>query len=201
MVRQQQERNFEAFDVRMLSGKTLGIVGYGSIGRACAWRAKAMGMRVLAVRRRPELSEGDANVDATYSPDRRREMLAECDYVAVAGALTPETRGMIGAAEFAAMKREAVLINVGRGPVVVESALVEALGSGAIRGAALDVFDTEPLPQDHPFWGMENVLLSPHCADHNETWLDDAMECFLDNFQRFRDGAPLANVVDKRAGY
>jgi phosphoglycerate dehydrogenase-like enzyme len=99
------------------------------------------------------------------------------------------------------MKPSAVLINVGRGPCVDESALLWALKEGRIRGAALDVFDQEPLPEGHPFYRLDNVLLSPHCADHVPGWLEDAMELFLENLERFRSGAALKNVVDKRAGY
>jgi phosphoglycerate dehydrogenase-like enzyme len=99
------------------------------------------------------------------------------------------------------MKPTAVVINVGRGPVIDETALVKALQDRRIRGAALDVFDTEPLPQSHPLWKLDNVLLSPHCADHTEGWLEQAVEFFIGNFRRFADGQPLLNLVDKRAGY
>ena len=99
------------------------------------------------------------------------------------------------------MKPDAVLINVGRGPVIEEAALVKALSEKRIKGAALDVFDTEPLPQGHPFYKLENVLLSPHCADHTPDWLDQAMRFFLAQFERFRKGEPLWNVVDKKLGY
>ena len=99
------------------------------------------------------------------------------------------------------MRPNAVVINVGRGPVIDESALVAALGAGKIRGAALDVFDQEPLPEDHPFWTMSNVLLSPHTADHTKGWVELAMEMFIRNFDHFIKGEPLENVVDKRAGY
>ena len=99
------------------------------------------------------------------------------------------------------MKPEAVLINVGRGPLIDEAALVEALAARRIRGAALDVFDREPLPEGHPFYGLDNLLLSPHCADHTPDWLERAMTFFLEQFERFRKGEPLLNVVDKKRGY
>lgn len=201
MLRHQALKLWEPFDVEEVRGKTMGILGYGEIGRAAAARAKALGMRVIAVRRRASNGETDPYADHVASPKQLHSMLAESDYLVVAAALTPETRGLIGARELAVMKPTAVLINVGRGPVVDEAALVNALRSGQIRGAALDVFDHEPLPSDHPFWSLENVLLSPHCADHTATWLDDAMELFIDNFQRFAAGAPLRNIVDKEAGY
>ena len=128
-------------------------------------------------------------------------MIARCDYLVVAAPLTPETKGMIGAAEFAAMKPGAVVINVGRGPVIDEGAMVRALEGKRIKGAALDVFDQEPLPAGHPFYTLENVLLSPHCADHTPDWMDNAMRFFVEQFERFRKGEPLKNVVDKRLGY
>jgi phosphoglycerate dehydrogenase-like enzyme len=128
-------------------------------------------------------------------------MIAASDYLLVTTPLTPQTRGLIGAPEIAAMKTTAVLLNVGRGPVIDEPALIRALEPNKIRGAALDVFTTEPLPPDHPFWRMSNVLLSPHTADRVEGFLEPALECFVDNMNRFRAGAPLLNVVDKQAGY
>jgi phosphoglycerate dehydrogenase-like enzyme len=129
------------------------------------------------------------------------EMLARCDYVVAATPLNDETRGLIGEAEFAAMKATAVVINVGRGPVIDESAMINALSEGRIKGAALDVFDQEPLPKGHPFYALENVLLSPHCADHTPDWLDNAMRFFIAQFERFRSGEALLNVVDKKLGY
>ena len=161
-----------------------------------------MGMRVLAVKRHASpLGGADELVEQTYPPEHRLEMLPRCDYVVVAAPLTSETCGMIGDAEFAAMKPSAVVINVGRGPVINEAAMVNALASGRIKGAALDVFDHEPLPAGHPFYGMENVLLSPHCADHTPDWLDNAMKFFIEQYQRFRSSEPLRNVVDKKLGY
>jgi phosphoglycerate dehydrogenase-like enzyme len=108
---------------------------------------------------------------------------------------------MIGEPEFAAMKGTAIVINVGRGPVIDEDAMIRALSANRIRGAALDVFNHEPLPAGHPFYKLQNVLLSPHCADHTPEWLKNAMRLFLDQFARYRAGQPLANVVNKRLGY
>ena len=201
LVRSQEQGIWDPFGVEGVRGKTLGIVGYGDIGRAVAERVHALGMRILALRRRPELAEDDPLVEKALPVEARRELMAASDYVAVTAPLTPETRGLIGEAEIAAMKRTAVLINVGRGPVVDETALIRALEKKRIRGAALDVFDREPLPQGHPFYRLENVLLSPHSADHTEGWEAQSMEVFLDNFERFRQGLPLRNVVDKARGY
>jgi len=201
MIRNQEAGRWEQFNVHEISGQTMGIVGYGDIGRACAWRAKAMGMKVLAVRRRPEQSAGDQNVEQVYGFDGLHEMIRQCDYVVAAAPLTPETKSLIGAAEFAAMKPSAIILNVGRGPVIDEPAMLAALQSGQIRGAGLDVFTVEPLPAGHPFYSMENVLLSPHCSDNTQDWLEQAMLFFYRNLDRFQKGEPLENVVDKRAGY
>jgi phosphoglycerate dehydrogenase-like enzyme len=202
MVRNQIAGRWEAFDVVEVTGQTAGIVGYGDIGRASATRLRALGLRILAVRRQgPALYNVDPLVDQVYGPDRRLEMIARCDYVVVAAPLTPETRGMIGDAEFAAMKPNAVVINVGRGPVIDEAAMIRALSEGRIKGAGLDVFEKEPLPEGHPFYRLENVLLSPHCADHTADWQEQAMRFFLEQFDRYRSGEPLRNVVNKKQGY
>jgi phosphoglycerate dehydrogenase-like enzyme len=195
MVRSQGEGRWDPFDVEMLKGQVLGIAGYGDIGHAVAERARAFGMRILALRRRVE---ADPLVERA---DSLREMLAASDYVAAALPLTAGTRGLIGERELAAMKASAVLINLGRGPVVEEAALVRALEGKRIRGAVLDVFDEEPLPAGHPFYRLENVLLSPHCADHTAGWMEETLELFLENFERFRRGEALRNVVDKVRGY
>ena len=202
MIRNQEAGRWDQFDVTGISGQTVGIVGYGDIGRAVATRVRAMGMRVLAVKRSgPLLYNVDPLVQRIYGPESLLEVLLQCDYVIVAAPLTPETRAMINDAAFEAMKREAVIINIGRGPVIDEAAMVRALENGRIKGAALDVFDKEPLPAGHPLYRLQNVLLSPHCADHTPDWLERAMQFFIDQFHRFRKGEPLLNVVDKNRGY
>ena len=202
MIRSQAAGVWDPFDITEISGQTVGIVGYGDIGRAVAMRVKPMGMEVLALKRSgPPLYNVDPLVSRFYKPEERIAMISRCDYVVACAPLTAETRGMIGAAEFAAMKPQAVVVNLGRGPVIDEAAMIDALGKGAIKGAALDVFDQEPLPAGHPFYGMENVLLSPHCADHTADWLEQAMQFFLDQFERFRRHEPLRNVIDKHRGY
>jgi phosphoglycerate dehydrogenase-like enzyme len=200
LVRNQDRRLWEAYTPALLAGRTMGIVGYGDIGRATAQRARALGMRVIALRRTVP-AEPDPFVEATLPPERLHALMAESDYVVVATPLTDETRGLVDAAALAAMKPTAVLVNVGRGAVVEEQALVSALERGAIGGAALDVFETEPLPEDSPLWRLDTVLLSPHSADHVHGWLEAAMACFLENLRRFLTGEPLANVVDPRRGY
>ena len=201
MQRSQAAGRWDPFDVEEAHGKTMGIVGYGDIGRAAARLAKALGMRVIALRRRPEQSRGDELVDEAMGNDRLLELMARSDYVVVAAPLTPDTRGLVSAAAIAAMKPSAVMINVGRGAVIDEPALIEALRHKRIRGAALDVFEQEPLPAGHPLYGLDNLLLSPHCADHTQTWIDDAMQFYCSNLERFIRGEPLLNVVEKRLGY
>jgi phosphoglycerate dehydrogenase-like enzyme len=203
LVRSQMAGAWDPWEgVEEISGQTVGIVGYGDIGRAVATRVRAMGMRVLGMTRRgPLLYNVDPLVNQIFGPDDRLRMIEQCDYIVVAAPLTAQTRGMIGETEFAAMKPNAVVINVGRGPVIDEAAMVRALSGKRIKGAALDVFDTEPLPQGHPFYLLDNVLLSPHCADHTADWLDAAMNFFVANYERYRTGQPLLNVVDKSLGY
>ena len=202
LIRNQMNSIWEPFDVAMISGQTLGIVGYGSIGRAVAARARALEMKVLALRRRvAQQPKEDLLIDRVYGSEQRLEMLSRCDYILVTLPLTEQTKGLIASAEFAVMKKNAVLINIGRGPTIDERALIEALLENRIRGAAVDVFDQEPLPRGHPFYSLENVLLSPHCADHTSGWLDNAMRFFLAQLARFRHGETLLNIVDKASGY
>jgi phosphoglycerate dehydrogenase-like enzyme len=201
VIRQQEQAVWEPFIADTLNGRTLGIVGYGAIGSAAASRARTFGMNIAALRRRPELFEGETTVDRSYGPSQLQEMMAASDYVLVTTPLTAATRGLIGEAALAAMKSTGVIINIGRGPVIDEAALIRALESGRIRGAALDVFNTEPLPSNHPFWRLPNVLLSPHTADRVEGFLEPAFDCFLENLNRFIKGQQLLNVVDKAAGY
>jgi phosphoglycerate dehydrogenase-like enzyme len=200
MLRNQEAGRWEQFDVEEISGQTVGIVGYGDLGRAVASRVHAMGMRVLALRRHAPESF-DPLISRHFGPAELLPMLAECDYVVVATPLTSETRHMISDAAFAAMKPTAIVINIGRGPVIDQAALVRALTQEEIRGAALDVFEKEPIPPGDPIYRMRNVLLSPHCADHTKDWLNQAMRFFLEQYQRFLSGQPLKNVVDKHLGY
>jgi phosphoglycerate dehydrogenase-like enzyme len=201
VIRQQEAGVWEPFTSSVLTGKTLGIVGYGAIGSAAAERARPFGMKIAALRKRPELSAGDALVDVSYAPAQLDQLMAASDYVLVVLPSTAGTRGLIGAEQIAAMKPTAVLINIGRGASIDETALLRALESGKIRGAALDVFTTEPLPSGHPFYKLPNVLLSPHTADRVEGFLQPAVDCFIENLERFLKGEPLLNVVDKHAGY
>lgn len=200
MLRSQRAQRWEPFDVEEIAGRTVGIVGYGDIGRAAAWRCHAMGMRVLALKRHAP-AEADPLVAAFYAPRDLHAMLAECDYVVAAAPLTPETHHLIGDPAFAAMKPHAVVVNVGRGPVIDQAALVRALREGRIRGAGLDVFEQEPIPAGDPIYTFENVVVSPHCADNTKDWLNDAMRFFIEQYARFANGEPLQNIVEKQLGY
>lgn len=199
VVRQQQAGVWEPFIGGRLAGKTLGIVGFGSIGSAAAARAKVFDMKIAALRRKQ--AAPDPLIDQVFTRGQLNELIAASDYLLAVLPLTAETRGMIGREQIAAMKPEAVFINVGRGPVVDEAALMESLEEKKIRGAALDVFSVEPLPSGHPFYKMTNVLMSPHTADRVEGFLGPALDAFFENLERFAAGRPLENVVDKHAGY
>ena len=200
LLRNQRSQRWEQFDVEEIAGQTVGIVGYGDIGRAVASRAHAMGMKVLALKRHA-LAAADPLIERFYAPQQMLEMLALCDYVVVAAPLTPETHHLVSDAEFAAMRPSVVVVNVGRGPVIDQSALVRALRDKKIRAAGLDVFEQEPIPEGDPIWSFENVLVSPHTADHTATWLSQAMQFFLEQYQRFCNNEPLENVVNKPLGY
>jgi phosphoglycerate dehydrogenase-like enzyme len=201
LERNRQRGVWEAFEPDDLAGRTLGIVGYGDIGRAIAERAVRLGMRVLALRKRPLLSERDPWAAETLPASELVALVERSDDVVVTLPLTAETRHFVGEAAIGALKPTGVFLNVGRGPVVDEPALVRALRERRIRGAALDVFETEPLPDGSPLYGLDNLLLSPHCADNTPGWLQDAMRAFVRNLERFRRGEPLESVVDKTLGY
>lgn len=196
-------RKYEKFDVQELRGKTLGIVGYGDIGKACAKLAQVYGMRIIALRRHPYLSKNDPTLDVVYGRDKRslNRLMSESDYIVCSTPSTVETRGMVGAEAFAAVKQDAVFINVGRGPVVDEVALVKALKTGKLKGAALDVFVEEPLPESSELWDLP-VLISPHNMDQTTTFMHEATEFFLnENLPRFICGEDLLNPVDPVLGY
>jgi phosphoglycerate dehydrogenase-like enzyme len=203
-LRQQQvNKEWKKYPVQELRGATLGIFGYGSIGQTCAERAKAFGMKVIATRRTVP-AEPDAYCDAVYGNDDESllRLFAESDYLICAAPLTAETVGRLGAAQFTAAKKDMVFINLGRGPVVDSDALITALNTGQIKGAALDVHSVEPLPASSPLWAMDNVLVSPHNMDHTVHFMQRATEFFVkDNLPRFMRGEPLLNQVDTKAGY
>ncbi len=193
---------------------TLGIVGYGSLGREIARLAHAFGMEVLATKRdvmHPasvneymEPGTGDPSgtlVSRLYPPEATRSMVTLCDFVVVTVPLTPETRGAINQEVLAGMKRTAYLVNVGRGAVIDEDALIKALQSGQIAGAGLDVFTQEPLPASSPLWKLENVIISPHVAGNMNQYNEKSAEVFMENLERYLNKRDLLNRVDRRKGY
>lgn len=202
LLRRQQARVWEqaaaAFEV---AGKTCGIVGMGAIGSEIARRARAMEMRVIAIRRSVAARTTDSLAHELLPPADLLYLLGQSDYVVLTTPLTAETRGLIGARELAAMKPSAVLINVGRGAVVDERALIAALQDGRIAGAGLDVFEREPLPSDSPLWAMENVVITPHVSASSEHYNARVADIVCDNLRRYLAGQPLRNVVDLDRGY
>jgi phosphoglycerate dehydrogenase-like enzyme len=184
-----------------LRGKTVGIVGMGHIGEEVARLSKAFGCRVVATRRSVTVPSSNDVCDELMPSSELPRLLAESDYVVLCVPLTPETRGLIGERELRAMKPSAALVNIARGPITVEADLISALNEGWIAGAALDVFDKEPLPEGHPFWAMENVILTPHISGGTEIYNQRAVQIFTDNLRRYLRGERLANVVDPARGY
>lgn len=181
-----------------VAGKTVGIVGTGAIGREVAWRCAALGMRVLGLRRSPQPME---HFEQVVGPDGLPTLLRESDFLVLASPLTDETRGMIGAAQIDQMKPTAYLINVGRGPLTNEAELIEALRARRIAGACIDVFAREPLPEDSPFWDLDNALITPHYSYSSPEGTDRATDEFTENLERYRRGEPLANQYDSARGY
>ncbi len=185
--------------VREVAGATVGMVGLGSIGRAVAQSARALGMRVIAVREHPE--KGCEGAEEIFAPAKIDEIFRQADYVVLAAPVTDSTKAIANAERLALMKPGACLINVGRGPLVDEPALVDALRAGKIGGAALDVFPKEPLPADSPLWDAPNLLITPHTAALTDRLWDRHYALFSENLRRYLNDQPLLAVVDKRKGY
>jgi len=182
-----------------LAGKTMGLLGLGSIGTETAWKAKCFGMKVLALKRKP--ARRPSYVDELLGPEDLHHLLRESDYLVITVPLTRETRHMIGEEELKLMKPTAYVINVSRGAVIDNKALIRALKEGWIAGAGLDVFEEEPLPENSEFWRLENVVITPHVSGATPYYGDRAAEIFCENLKRYLEGKPLINVVDKKAGY
>ena len=221
----QQERTWQPLEGAELRDVTVGIIGLGSIGRAVGALATAFGCRVVAVRRRPggerhapaggpaaaedasvsaegsERSFGEAMLDRVGGPETLPELLGESDFIVLAAPLTPETEDMINEETLALVKPGAWLINVARGRLINEHALLRALREGPLGGAVLDTFRDEPLPPSSPFYDLDNVIVTPHTAWSSGRVLDRSVELFCDNLRRYAAGEPLLNVVDPAAGY
>jgi phosphoglycerate dehydrogenase-like enzyme len=202
LIDNQRQKQWDTFSVDWADGRVMGIVGFGEIGRECARLAKGLGMTIHALRR-SAIQDPNQLADRMFGPLQLDAMLPTVDVLLCSAPLTPATHHMIGDAQFAKLKPSAIVINVGRGPVIDEAALIRALQSKTIAAASLDVFESEPLPESSPLWEMDNVLISPHCTDHTQhpDWLDLSMNLFVENFGRYCAGAELLNKVDKKAGY
>jgi phosphoglycerate dehydrogenase-like enzyme len=185
--------------VEELAGKTLGVLGLGNVGMQVAWRAKWFDMRVIAVER--SAIRKPIYVDEILGVEDLDLLLAESDYFVITVPLTSETRHMIGEKQLKLMKSNAYLINVSRGGVVDEKALVKALREGWIAGAGLDVFEKEPLPEESELWDLENVIITPHVSGSTPHYAERLTALFCKNLKRYIEGRPLINVVNKRAGY
>lgn len=199
--RMQQKHEWGRFMPGVLRGKTAGIVGLGSIGREVARLCKAFGMKVIATRRSARQSSRARYVDKLLPASQLKQLLGESDYVVIATPLTKETTGLIGAEEFRAMKPTAYIINIGRGGIINEEALIQALDEKKIAGAGLDVTSKEPLPPDSRLWDFENVIITPHVSGGMEDYMERATDLFCENLKRYLNGKRLLNVIDKTRGY
>ena len=194
--RSEWQREVSHTDVR---GTTLVILGMGSIGTELARLAAGLGMRVIGVRRDP--SRPAPGALRVVAPERFAEVVREADYLAVTAALTPRTKGLVSAEIIATLKPTAWVINIARGPIVDEPALAAAVRERRIGGAALDVFDTEPLPATSPLWSLDNAILTPHVSNSSPTVRERSLALVVENVRRFKAGEPLLNLVDRAAGY
>ncbi|RRN70896.1 D-2-hydroxyacid dehydrogenase [Peribacillus simplex] len=202
MIRNQINKNWVEIPVKDLENSTVGIIGYGDIGFEIAKRCKGLGMTVIGCRRNPaQRKEEYEPADLIMGMDQVDKVLSRSDFVVLALPFTKDTSYFLNEERINKMKKGSHLINVGRGNTIVDEDLIESLRNGQIAGAALDVFEVEPLPEDHPFWQLENVMVSPHNAYNSAKHLDRVMELFLKNLKLFSDGKPLKNVVEKGLGY
>ncbi len=196
-----------------LHGKTIGIIGYGRIGRAIAGIAKGFGMKVLAMKRTPaDRSRSDLKYatccdkegkipSEIHGPEGLHHILSNSDHIVLSLPLTEDTNNFIGPEEFKSMKKGTFLVNIGRGALIDEKALMAALDGGSISGAGLDVFKEEPLPPENPLWAYENVMITPHSSVGGDPADDQVVDIFIENLQRYIDGIEMINVIDKKRGY
>jgi len=198
---QKLSKMWERAESITLHGKTLGILGLGNVGKELARLAKAFGMRVIANRRSAKKVGRARNVDLLLPSSHLHQLLEQSDFVALTLPLTPDTEKLIGAKEFDAMKNSAYIINISRGQIIDEEAMIKALESKQIAGAGLDVFAVEPLPMESVLWNMPNVIISPHIAASMAGYPELATELFCENLRRYISGKKLLNVVDKKTGY
>ncbi len=198
-VRLQSEGKWSRIDTEELAGKTVGIIGLGNVGMETAAKAKCFGMRVLALDVEP--IRRPTYVDEILRPEDMDYVLRESDYHVLTVPLTEKTHHMIGERELKLMKPTAYIVNVARGAVINNEALLRALKEGWIAGAGLDVFEQEPLPQDSEFWKLYNVVITPHIGGSSRQYQKRSVKIFCENLRRYLEGRPLMNIVDKKAGY
>lgn len=198
-IRLQLNREWKHRDTERAEGKQVLVVGAGSIGRQIGRLVKAIGMQPHGIARTPRREDPD--FVAVHGNDQIYDQLSHADYVVIAAPLTPQTEGLFDSKAFAAMKKSARLINIGRGPIVKTDDLIKALEDGEIAGAALDVFEEEPLPEDHPLWQRDNVIMTAHMAGDFIGWKRALTDQFLENFDRWHKGGELFNLVNKELGY
>jgi phosphoglycerate dehydrogenase-like enzyme len=196
----QEELEGASVDVRTLQGQRMGIVGLGAIGLELVKIAAPFGFRVSAIRRHADQPKPDG-VDQVWPPERLHDLLAQSDVVVLAAPHTPETKRLIGETELDRIKRGALLVNIARGKLVDDAAVIAALGDGRLGGAALDVFSQEPLDPASPYWDLPNVIVTPHTSGAMQDYWTPLVSLFSDNLRRFERGESLRNVVDKVAGY
>jgi phosphoglycerate dehydrogenase-like enzyme len=207
LIRDQEKKKWQRFyseaasdQIRELSGQTVGIVGLGKIGAEIARKSKCLGMRVIGTKR--NVSRGSlSTIDKMFDPADLSQLLAESDFVVLSLPLTKETDGLIGEVQLKSMKRTGYLINISRGKIVQEDKLIEALKKRWIAGAALDTFETEPLPKKSELWNFENVIITPHVAGFTPYYMERLTNIFTENLKRFLKKRPLINVVNKTLGY
>jgi phosphoglycerate dehydrogenase-like enzyme len=199
LQREKAAHHWERYSAVELAGRTLAVIGLGKIGREVAKLAKAFDMRVIGNRRNPD--KETPYVDKLYGSDELDKFLNQADFLVLATPHTPETDGLIGARELALLPQGAVLINIARGQVIDQNALIEGLQSGHLGGAALDVTDPEPLPEDSPLWDMPNVIISPHSASTADTENQKLTDLFIENLKRYLAGEEMLNVLDTERLY
>lgn len=194
----QKARTWQLLSLEELYDKSIAIIGLGSIGREIAKRAKCLGMKVLATKR---TMTQEIFVDKLYPIDQLPHLLSSADFVVVTLPLTQHTKGLFSLEMFRTMKKSAYFINVARGPIVNEADLITAIETGVIKGAALDVFNQEPLPEDSPLWSVENLIITPHIAANSPYYIDRALKLFIENLSKFYNNAEMLNIINKQAGY
>ena len=201
MIQEQSEKRWERFNGTDLQNRTVLIIGLGSVGSEIARVSKSLGMNVLGIRRSPKLSAGNTSVDSIHSLDHLHDLLPKAEYLVLSAPETAETEGIIGREQILLLKKGAVIINVGRGALIDEIAMIEALSSGHLGGAYLDVFSKEPLPTNSPLWSFPNVLVNAHSASTSDKENDRIVDLFCENLTRYLNGKPLINVLDPIKGY